>query len=721
MRSWPIALAFLASSTAFAGINPFAYDRAQLYDFEGSVSIEGQVEVPLYRPHVGSSQPCVEVTLPDGSVHLFDVNVAQTGVMVTAEFAEAAGAKVKEVEFKKGAGKGKVTTIATFNIGSVTFSSVNASVASAPATPGERSVGRYLPGGGIPRSGSIGIAGFTELAGALVRSEGVLRLAPASQGEVLLASLEGGNQMAYTSDDYWLHKPDKKTTHVNLPHPIVFNGNYGDTEARVSFSLHEQSVVSPSIADDLDVIRVGSKTVLSDALAVGGIDSTLVSTVETGLRLHESKIDLFIGEDDAVDWDIAWSPVNSALSLRQGESDGIGEYYEQATAKLLESLEEEETEGDEAKAESSDEGESSEEEGSNKAHAPTYANLATVSVMHGKADKALEYMNLAVEADSENCTYHVGKGLLHLWEGNNAAASESFVTAHDLYAPWAALDLETRKELSEEAKEDQPSKQASSCFRAKGLNALANSTDGDASALSDLDIGNEAFSTLPGIAVGNAHLAAGNFADAMPAFLQVARLERGQSWAGMAIAQSPQHPEKALANFEQAMWHVPNDLELARHYVETLTGAEGAEQAAAKIGAMAAKLPTNGTWHLAHGEALVAAGQDGSAAFSAAEERFQWALTFRMNAETMGQFAHAKVARGDYTTARAIANKAINSSVHSVSGLTALAAVEVNDGNLDAAKALLKRAAASGNPAHAARLAQDLVAPAPPEEEEGEE
>ena len=76
------------------------------------------------------------------------------------------------------------------------------------------------------------------------------------------------------------------------------------------------------------------------------------------------------------------------------------------------------------------------------------------------------------------------------------------------------------------------------------------------------------------------------------------------------------------------------------------------------VGAMAAKRPTNGTWHLAHGEALAAAGQDGSTALSAAEERFQWALTFRMNAETLGQFAHAKVARGDYATARATATKA---------------------------------------------------------------
>jgi hypothetical protein len=86
----------------------------------------------------------------------------------------------------------------------------------------------------------------------------------------------------------------------------------------------------------------------------------------------------------------------------------------------------------------------------------------------------------------------------------------------------------------------------------------------------------------------------------------------------------------------------------------------------------------------------------------------------------MGQLAHAKIARGDYVTARAIANKAMNDGIFPVSAFTAMAACELNDGNVDSAKGLLLRAASTGNSAHAARLSEELVAPAPevPVEEE---
>ena len=90
MRSWPVALAFFASTTASAGLFTPSIDRDALYDFEGSISLEGPIEVPLYRPFMGSAQPCVEVVLEDGSVHLFDLNLAQSGVTVTAAFAKAA-------------------------------------------------------------------------------------------------------------------------------------------------------------------------------------------------------------------------------------------------------------------------------------------------------------------------------------------------------------------------------------------------------------------------------------------------------------------------------------------------------------------------------------------------------------------------------------------------------------------------------------------------------
>jgi hypothetical protein len=707
MRSWPIALAFLASSTAVAGFNPFGYDRAQLFDFADSVSIDGVVEVPLYRAVPGSSQDCVEVTLPDGSVHLFELVIGQAGVSVSEDFAKAAGAKVKEVKFKDGAGKSKVTTLDSFSIGAVAFSNVASSVG-------------FSRTKGIPRAGSIGIAGFPQLAGALVHSEGVLRLAPAAEGENLLVGL-GGNQMAYTQQELSIFEFSKKKKVVTPPLTMVMSGTFGDKETTMAFGIQSGSSASIALVEGLDVLPMGSRQYASDAVSVAGVGGELLAEIQSGLRLYPSGVDFYLGEDAVVDWDIAWSPSNMALSIRQAEKSGVTLYSEQAIAQLAESLEEKEGE-EEAKPKDAEAAEAA-EEAAKKAKAGTYSKMAGLAMLASGADKSMGYADDALAGDPENCAMHLMHGKVAMRAGKLDVALKDFQSAADLYAPWAALDRETREDLAKEAQEDQPKQQASACFEASSLHALVVATDGDAKALEGLDIGNESLTPLSAAAVGNAYLASGDAAAAIPAFLQVSRLERSNAWAGLGIAQSAkgQH-DKALANLAQGMWADPSDLELARHFVGTLTQVHGAEKAANHMGAFAGKMPTNGTWQLASAEAQIAAGQDGTAALSAAEERFQWAMTFAPTTEMMGQFAHAKIARGDYATACAIANKALGNAGGAVSALTAKAACEVNDGNLDAAKDLLKLAAASGNPAHAARLAEELVAPIVEEDPvEGEE
>jgi hypothetical protein len=491
MRSWPIALAFLASSAAVAGFNPFGYDRAQLFDFEDSVSIEGVVEVPLYRAAVGSSQDCVEVTLPDGSVHLFELVIGQSGVSVSEDFAKAAGAKVKEVKFKDGAGKSKVTTLDSFSIGAVQFSNVASSVG-------------FSRSKNIPRAGSIGIAGFPQLAGALVHSEGVLRLAPAAEGENLLVGL-GGNQMAYTQQELSVFEFSKKKKVVTPPLTMVMSGTFGDKETTMAFGIQSGSSASIALVEGLDVLKIGSHKYASDAVSVAGVGGELVAEIESGLRLYPSGVDFYLGEDAVVDWDIAWSPSNMALSIRQAKKSGVAMYSEQAIAQLMESLEEKEGEKEgeeEAKPKDAEAAEAA-ETAAKKAKADTYGKLAALAMLSGDSGKGLGYADDALAGDPENCAMHLMHGKVALEFGKLDVALGDFQAAADLYAPWAALDLETREDLAKEAQDDQPKKQASACFEAKAFHGMLLATSGDPKALEGLDIGNErALTPLSAAAVG---------------------------------------------------------------------------------------------------------------------------------------------------------------------------------------------------------------------------
>lgn len=708
MRSWPVALAFFASTTASAGFFTPSIDRDALYDFEGSISLEGQIEVPLYRPFTGSAQPCVEVVLDDGSVHLFDINLAQSGVTVTAAFAEAAGSEVKEVKYKGFKGStAKVAKDLRFSIGGASFSGILATVASGPI--GEQSNSPFFSGGGVPRAGSIGIAGFSELAGTLDRTNGVLRLAPASEGESLLNGLEGGSQVAYTSLPSATHEFDEKTKHFSPPTSIVLEATYGDNDVTVAFSTKMASTLNDRVSAGYEVIHVGSKRIVASDISVSEIIEGILPVGFSAVPDHiEGRPDLLIGQAAQTEWDIAWSPSNGAVSIRQASGAGASDYFEQASAQLLESMN---TDSSEEEAAESGDAESPQEDSATNPHAATYKSLAELALWAGDHENALEYAQKA--ADEEDCVSHLMTGSIQVMAGNLAAAQEAYAASWGLYSPWDALDLETRKELQEEAQDDQPKPQNAACFQAEGLHALAAAAAGNSAALADVEIGMQEMSHLPALGVANAKLAEGDSQGALAAYLQVARLNRMAAWSGLGLAQLGKgQPDNAIGNLEQAVWHQAANLELARHYVTALTTRRGSDFAAKTIGELAAQLPTNGTWHLAHAEALAAAGLDNSEALAKAEEHIQRDILLLNNAESMGLFAHAKIARGDLTIAKAVANRAVNQSMFAPTALTALAAVSVAEGDLESAKSYLRRAAAGGDPAFVALLAVELQAPA---------
>ena len=522
--------------------------------------------------------------------------------------------------------------------------------------------------------------------------------------------------MAYTSLPSASHFFNKKTKHFSTPKSIVLEATYGDNDVTMTFSDQAASMLNDRITEGLEVIQVGSKRLVSDDFSVSEIIEGPLAVAYTSVPDHiEGGADLYIGEIAATEWDIAWSPSNGAVAIRQASSYGLNDYFEQATAELLESMNSEEEGGEE-----SAETEEGTEEAPANPHAATYKSLAEIALLSGDHAKALEYASEA--ANEEDCAAFLMTGNIQLLSGDLAAAQESYAASVALYSPWDALDLETRKELTEEAQDDQPKPQDASCFQAVGLHAVAAAAAGNMEALAGLDIGMEGMSYLPALGVGNAHLAAGESTEALAAYLQVARIERLASWSGMGIAQLAKgQVENAINNLEQAMWHEGGNLELARHYVAALTASSDADSAATTMGEMAAKLPTNGTWHLAHAEALAAAGHDNSEALAQAEAQIQQDLIFRNNAESMGLFAHAKIARGDLTTGKAIANRAVNTGIFAPSALTALATIAVQEADLEAANGYLVRAAAGGNPAYAALLGVELTLPEPETTEEGEE
>jgi len=711
MRSWPIALAFFASSTALA-----AYDQSSLYNLDNAVSIEGQIEVNLYQPHPGSTATAVEITLADGSTHLLDIQLGQKGMTVTPQFAAKAGLKIKEVKTKGTKTKIKVAVFDTFSIGdSVTFSNVPVEIkalSNADAGP----ILNQFPQSGISRSGSIGLASFPQLAGALNRTEGILRLAPAEQGESMLASISGANQVAYTSTEPGIFAFDKKTKRFTAGAPILVEGTYGAVDATVALGTKEASVVSPAVSEKMDaVLSLGAIRYTSDVFSIGGaMEGNQIAKVYGALRMYDASADLYLGSHATADWDIAWSPNNRALAIRPAEGYTVAEYYDVFQTELDESLKKSE--------DATDSDASEDKETDNKAHAPTYAKLAHLAWLQGNHKQALDYMKQATDADSENCSYALGHGIIQLTHGDFEAAKASFDKADALYSPWGDLELEKRKELQKKPQDDQPKPQPSSCFQAVGLAALSGKLDGNLDAIAELDIGNEKMSILPALAAGNAYLASGDSEKAVAAFLQLNRLEVKDAWAGLGLAQKMAGKfDQASSNLLKAILRDGHRLELVRAYADTVAKATSSDDAVKAMKELSEQHPKNATFLLVYAEALQAAGKDATTTLGAAESRFQWLLTYVRSSEVMGQFAQAKIARGDMASAQAIANKAVESGAFSPSALDALAKVQLHNGNIDEAKALIRRAGATGDSAYAALLAQDFQPVETNELEDGDE
>ena len=125
----------------------------------GTVELSGTVEVPLYSDFRGDPAPKLAVTLPESEAfHAFSVDLNSQGIWVTEGFAAAAGAKVKENQ------GGKVAVIPEMHIGELVLRDVNVRI-----------------GGN-----KLGLHAFSELAVALLPSEGVARFALAgAEGEAL--------------------------------------------------------------------------------------------------------------------------------------------------------------------------------------------------------------------------------------------------------------------------------------------------------------------------------------------------------------------------------------------------------------------------------------------------------------------------------------------------------------------------------------------------------
>jgi tetratricopeptide (TPR) repeat protein len=694
MRSWPILALAIFSLPATAG-----YDYNQLYNQSGNVSIEGVVEVPLLRGGADVFTPYVEVTLADESKHLFRVVVGLAGMTATQAFVDAAEGNTRTVNFNFTRADVETAYISSFNIGAATFNNVAVRVAAESDNAHDWS---DILGGGLTVSGSIGLASFSSIGAAIVPSAGVLRLAAASESAQLLSAIGGTTATYFTANTTeWSYNDDRK---LLLPGaPVVITGTVGGQAANIAIGT-ATTTVSTELSEGMGSVHAfGVVDVVSEAINIGGADTTITMVEDADLRHYGMPYNATLGARVMAGMDIAWDPTTSTMAFTTAETDARGNWWEVAIANAEAAMAEgEEEEGEE----STDEDDS----GADTAAAAATAELALLYGLSGNHDRQMELATEALALNSEDCLGYMVLGAYQLHSGDFAAATENLTTATTMWSEWYSIDLETRQELAESDNEDAQKPQTSACYRAEGLLGVAMAVAGDLDSLADLDIGTEEFSFLPSVAVGSGLIASGDPAAALPAFLQTARLEREESWLGMGIAQLVAgRYDQSLMNIESAVWNSPTDVQTARVYAQAQGTINGPDAAVEAVSALADANVNNGAWALVLAETMQYAGVNNDEATANAISLNLWAANFAGTANAHGSLAQSYILAGDIDSALVSANAGLAMNPGSPSCLHALAVIAVGQGETpetETSNALLKRAFAGsmGNAGYAALL-----------------
>jgi tetratricopeptide (TPR) repeat protein len=660
-------------------------------DHSGAASLEGVVEVPLYRSPF-SDQNLIELTALDGSKHLFEITLGNAHMVVSDGFLGASGAEASE----RNLGKGDVRKVATvdFDIGEATFDGV-----------------QVESGYGGPYSGQIGLAAFRDVAVAVLPSQGVVRLGSADASAEVLGSVDGAALSFTTQESLDFKDGERKGTVPAIP--MVVDGTVLGQPVRIS--LHtgsSDSTVSRSVLTDAEPLRkIGSTGRYALDIDIPGLSPIHVVAAETVSTDYSfAGYQVRLGTEVTSGWDMAWDG-SGALKVAEADQVKAASWFETELAEAMKPLTPEADEDDETPP--APEGEDA---------APLYTAVAKTYGLYGKDAEALEWAKKALEADASSCSAYHLVGSLQLGTGDFAGAIPNLQKAGEMYAAWGDQDYEVRAEILEEKARvedgfklfglipiiapgewDGELPQPNSCHTAWGDLASAHLALGHYEQVEQLWDARRDLDPNLGLVAGNAFLAQGKLNQATGAYswnLQQTGVASRDGSLGLAMVQAAtQREAQSLANLELAYWHGDDDLQIVRAYGQGLAGSVGAEAAATKLGELAGARPDNAHHYLVQAELLAAAGQDAKPSLKKAVASYERLLQGAPGLTGYrGGLSRALAHQGQADTAKAQATRTLEVDPRNVEAQLVLA--ELGSG----ASLPILQAGAATSPALAAQL-----------------
>jgi tetratricopeptide (TPR) repeat protein len=404
-------------------------------DYMGSVArvqIDGPVDVPLYRESSGPAAYVGARTSDDSEERewFFSISMRSHVISVTDDFVSENGLEPKTVnkrlipvpdDYKVG-GELKYVKIPELHIGRLVLVDVVAFVSS--------SEGRF---DGTVEPLQLGMGNITDLAYAILPSEGSIRFSPATQGDELVQKL-GGTTIPYKSVD-WARvtygKKKKIAPARSLLVPVMI-GNESLTAALDAGMNASTLSWGSSVASDTLRMK-GDKqqewhSVSIEKLEAGEAWMHRKSFGTKGANIH----DAVIGANLLYDMDIAVSPLSQLVSFRKADGISYSEKEQvelQHLQKMVLPIEGEEADASDWNA--------------------LGKQQAKMKDMKGAATS----FQKAASLESESCGTWLALGRAQLNSGDFGGAESSLEQSSLLYHSWWDINLDARLSIQNRQQE----------------------------------------------------------------------------------------------------------------------------------------------------------------------------------------------------------------------------------------------------------------------------
>jgi outer membrane protein OmpA-like peptidoglycan-associated protein len=679
------ALALLAlclPSTVLAG-NPYDKYMGSI----GEVQIDGVVEVPLRLGLTGDNMPYIEVKASedDENYWLFVLDLGGDEVVVSSAFAEKVGADVKTVNKKFFAslgkkkdeavyglgGKFKVTSLDELHLGEgLVALDVEARVGTMPVDApvlGPHSVA------GV--AGVIGI-GALGLPAAILPTEGVVRIAPADQGQAILDAV-GGTILPFESAEpeivkAWSGKQALPGFYVVVDgqmaeQPVKLHLTTTSMISHLRRSVELGEVPTQPVAD-VNMVHTGFQ--LGDlSMEPGWFMQADASTLP-----YPGDVVGHVGYEFLDEYDLAIDPASRQVALRRASAQQREWSVDGFIAARAKELEPEEEDAEAEAEEKSEEDVKAEQ----KERAGVLDDKAFFHLVAGQAEPAIADLEEAIGLDAEPCERWMLMSEAYSYAHRFDDAAVAAQKAVDRYLAWSSLSKEEREEIEEmddeerEASGVQP-QDLDACFVSPAMVAYYQLVAGEnAQAIATFDEHADLDARI-GVVAGVAQLLEGDTAAAQGPLrhtlnMGVRTLPGSQGVinpARIALAELYRQEgdlDTAIEHWLAAYKWLAADPFAAEQYADLVRERDGADAVVPALQAIAGNMPHNPVIHTVLANELAAAGQADESAKAYEYAKAEMDRILELNpfvADRQAAKAWMLVQHEDWASAKETAQKAL--------------------------------------------------------------